>query len=261
MSTVWDDKTIKSRAELLVMLAIADYAADDNTAFPSIDTLAMKARCSQRAVQEMVSRLINQGKLAVTYNGSLYRTNVYKLYPCDPANPAPCGYPSSHPQEILRLSAPDPSGTVRNSHKPPSTNSQGEQLAEGIYKAYPKKVGKPLALKAIRKALKDHDGAELLHSTQAFAAMWASVKDKDYCPNPATWFHQQRFNDDPETWKPRGEKQPDWKVEELLQKELDQLDSDLQYDFDERKYPEKVARRRIVRAQLHALQAQLKGQP
>lgn len=74
---------------------------------------------------------------------------------------------------------------------------------EVIYKAYPKKVGKPVALRAIRKALKTHTFEFLLEKTQAFAKV--REKNLDYCPHPSTWFNQERFNDDPATWRPRDD--------------------------------------------------------
>lgn len=70
---------------------------------------------------------------------------------------------------------------------------------EEIYEAYPLKRAKPDALRAIGKAATKHPHAFLLSQTQAYAA--ARNGDMSYVPNPATWFNQERFNDDPSTWK------------------------------------------------------------
>jgi hypothetical protein len=72
---------------------------------------------------------------------------------------------------------------------------------EDIYSAYPKKVGKPDALKAISKAVKRFGNTNVLERTMAYAK--ARNGDLDFVPNPATWFNQERFNDDPVTWQPR----------------------------------------------------------
>ena len=72
-----------------------------------------------------------------------------------------------------------------------------------IYDAYPKKVGKPAALKSILKALSEFPPEMVLQKTQDYAASRAG-QDSQYTPNPATWFNQQRFNDSPETWKSTG---------------------------------------------------------
>lgn len=72
--------------------------------------------------------------------------------------------------------------------------------AEDIFKAYPKKVAKPAALKAIQKAIKaGADPAFLLERTKLFGQTYG--KDLSFCPYPATWYNQERFNDDPGTWK------------------------------------------------------------
>ena len=68
-----------------------------------------------------------------------------------------------------------------------------------IYEAYPLKAGKPAALLKIRKALEKIEPEKLLGITRAFAASIGN--DKEFCPHPATWFNQERFNDDPSTWK------------------------------------------------------------
>lgn len=72
--------------------------------------------------------------------------------------------------------------------------------SEKIYSAYPKKVGKPFALKAIQKALEKHEAAFLLDRTKAYAT--ARGSNLNFVPHPSTWFNQERFNDDPATWKP-----------------------------------------------------------
>lgn len=70
--------------------------------------------------------------------------------------------------------------------------------AEFIYAAYPKKVGRPTALKAIQKAISKFGASLLLERTKAFAL--ARAGDLEFVPHPATWFNQERFNDDPSTW-------------------------------------------------------------
>lgn len=72
------------------------------------------------------------------------------------------------------------------------------EMIEEIYQLYPLKVGKPDALSKIRAALRKYDSVFLRERTQAYAN---AVKGTGtICPNPATWFNQERFNDAPETW-------------------------------------------------------------
>lgn len=74
-----------------------------------------------------------------------------------------------------------------------------------IYEAYPKKVGRPAALKAIASACQRISPAELLSRTVAYAKA-VSGKDPRYIPHPSTWFNQDRFLDDPSTWNPEAAK-------------------------------------------------------
>jgi len=78
-----------------------------------------------------------------------------------------------------------------------------ERSLEVIYEAYPLKVGKKPALKAIEKAVRKYGDQFVLDKTKAFAK--ARNGDVRYCPNPATWFNAERFNDPAETWIPRPE--------------------------------------------------------
>ena len=72
-----------------------------------------------------------------------------------------------------------------------------EQQAIEVYKAYPRHVGKPLAIKAILKALKSISFEELIKRTRDYAeAVKRSHKDLQYIPMPSTWFNQERYNDD-----------------------------------------------------------------
>jgi hypothetical protein len=85
----------------------------------------------------------------------------------------------------------------------PSPSPSPYDDCESIYRAYPRKVGRPVALRAIRGALKKIDGSELLKRTVAFAAA-AADSDPQFIPHPATWFNQERYNDDQSTWRPRN---------------------------------------------------------
>lgn len=101
-------------------------------------------------------------------------------------------------------------GTAKvNSFLPGFTGGRGgtidERLIEeqclAIYAVYPRKVAKPCALAKIRKAIRVHGFDFILERTRAFAKA-RDGSDIQFCPYPATWFHQERFNDDPSTWDP-----------------------------------------------------------
>lgn len=73
------------------------------------------------------------------------------------------------------------------------------QMAELIYAAYPKKVAKKDALKAIEKALSEVDGEWLLLMTRQYADA-RKGQDDQYTPYPATWFNRGHYNDNPAAW-------------------------------------------------------------
>ena len=68
--------------------------------------------------------------------------------------------------------------------------------AETIYKLYPRKVGKPGALKAIKAALKKESAEFLALQTKKFAASPYVATKPEFIPHPATWFNQERYNDE-----------------------------------------------------------------
>lgn len=72
-----------------------------------------------------------------------------------------------------------------------------------IYAAYPRKVGKQAALKAIGKAAKVKTTLELFSATQSYALAVKSwpAADKQFIPHPATWFNRGSYDDDPKEWQ------------------------------------------------------------
>jgi hypothetical protein len=64
MNRVWEASR-QSGGALLVLLAIADFADDDGLAYPSIATLARKARLSDRQVQRVIAGLVAARELTV----------------------------------------------------------------------------------------------------------------------------------------------------------------------------------------------------
>lgn len=88
-----------------------------------------------------------------------------------------------------------------------------EQLVEQLYDAYPRKVGRPAGLAAIRAALKREKAkrdlgmpaAEMLAKTQLWAKACskrcaADPQARQFIKHPATWFNQQSYLEDPGEW-------------------------------------------------------------
>ena len=70
-----------------------------------------------------------------------------------------------------------------------------------IYKAYPRKVGTAAAKKAIAKALTKIGPRELEMIVTKYANAIAWQQNRSLIPNPATWFNQERWLDDPKEWE------------------------------------------------------------
>jgi hypothetical protein len=75
--------------------------------------------------------------------------------------------------------------------------------AEVIFALYPKKVAKQAALRAIVKALERLPGdilGERVRNYAGYVARWRK-DDRAFVPNPATWFNEGRYDDDPKEWE------------------------------------------------------------
>lgn len=99
--------------------------------------------------------------------------------------------------------------------------------AERIYQAYPRKVAKQAALKAIRKALKAEGPESLLDAVQAYAeatSRWDSDQRK-FIPHPASWFNAGHYADDRADWDRKSESEPRsiWDNIPPLTPEIDEL--------------------------------------
>lgn len=85
LSTVWESSQTKGSA-LLLMLAIADYCDDDGVCWPSVPTLARRARIKERNAWNILRKLEAAGELEITSRAGVVktlsgvqRTNRYKV--------------------------------------------------------------------------------------------------------------------------------------------------------------------------------------
>lgn len=95
---------------------------------------------------------------------------------------------------------------------------KGDGIDVEIYEAYPRKVAKPAALKAIRAAVIKHGGDHVLQRTKEYAQARVG-QDPQFTPHPSTFFNQERFNDDPSTWRQNGKAA---NCQSILSQQLDQ---------------------------------------
>src|SRR5262245_3602617 len=78
MSAIWKHSQHRGSARL-VLLAIGDFADDHGQAFPSVETLAGKARVGETTVHRILRQLIQSGELSITIGGGRKRCNLYSI--------------------------------------------------------------------------------------------------------------------------------------------------------------------------------------
>lgn len=80
MAQVWSDGP-DDRGELLVLLALSDFANDKGECWPSIATVANKARMEPRSVQRICRKLVADGWLKIDACKARYGCNMYVVTP------------------------------------------------------------------------------------------------------------------------------------------------------------------------------------
>jgi hypothetical protein len=251
-SHVWETSPAKG-SDLLVLLAIADFANDDGVAWPGVDTLARKARISKRQTQYCLRNLTTAGLLSIQENAGPKGTHLYKVEGVQNVQGAdsarvqsvtqrdadsaqggadfvPKGCNPLHPnrQEPPR----EPSGNRQSPPKPPKGDKTTihDQRFESFWNHYPKRTGKEAARKWW---LREKPSASLLDemleaiAKQRLSMQW--LKDGgQYIPNPSTWLNQGRWQDDPEPDVPRNVTHLNGHKDKLSQRDA----SFLQWEID-----------------------------
>jgi hypothetical protein len=81
LTAIWDSGQY-DKTTLLVLLALADQANDAGVCWPSVPTVAARARCSERHVQRVIAGLESDGVLTIQHRAgtsNLYRINVERF--------------------------------------------------------------------------------------------------------------------------------------------------------------------------------------
>ena len=218
MARVWAHSQQKG-GELLVMLALADFANDAGESWPSIPTLAEKARLAERHARRVLRNLESAGEIRrVGSNGGRNRRNHYFITVienpdkitllkkqgqnnpviCDTKTLTPTPGALNHHRTINKsgAKAPDVSAPLRKK----ATRASGPAALaafEQFYQAYPRHVGKDDALKVWTKLA---PGPELVAEIMAGVERYAeTVKDTDpkYVKHPGPWLNARRWEDEP----------------------------------------------------------------
>ena len=101
MNRVWENSRATGPA-FVVMLALADYANTDGVAWPAVEKLAEKTRCSERSVHRALKWLEEEiHELRIEHNKAQHRRNRYQLLlKATPPHPARETPSASHPDTL-----------------------------------------------------------------------------------------------------------------------------------------------------------------
>ena len=115
INRVWEN-SMATGADLLVMLALADFADEYGRSYPSTITLARKARVNERTAHRAVNRCHGElCELDVKYGTGPNGVNEYWVL-CFDAPPGKMSPPAiDHPGMAVSSLSPNPSGTVEPS--------------------------------------------------------------------------------------------------------------------------------------------------
>jgi hypothetical protein len=186
MSAVWAHSPYRGEA-LLLHLALADYANDEGTCFPSQKTLARKARCSENYVRVAIKRMISDGLVEIIEpSNGRGRAITYQLKPHSLDAPLPKPHSPDNKTPLATKSTP----YSINHHKPPY-----EDDFEQFWEKYPRKVAKGVARKVWQKLWKAGTLPALDKLLTSVEAYEASVTEKRFLAYPATWLTGERWLD------------------------------------------------------------------
>jgi hypothetical protein len=179
-------------------MGLASYANEDGYCYPGQEKLAKKTCQTSRSVRNHLAWLEDHGHIKRQHRDRLTgRTSDEYLItigttPPEKFSAGPTGKKRQTPPE--KFSA----GTIHESVRYNTPDAQVS--AESIYQAYPRKVGKIAALKAIEKAFKLSTPDALLSAVKAFTAkVKAERTEERFIPHPSTWFNAGRWMDEKPT--------------------------------------------------------------
>lgn len=178
MSQVWANSACAG-TDLLMLLAIADFADDSGSAYPSVNTLARKIRVKERAAQYVLRNLEQAGELRIVKKGGGRFSNRYQiLTPATSCTGATaCTPPAVQPTAPQRCNTLQGSGATAIAPEPSSNHQKNHHeyahAFEEAWQSYPERAGddpKLLAYKQWQARVKEgHAEQELIEGARRYA--------------------------------------------------------------------------------------------
>lgn len=216
-AAVWE-RSRHTGADLLTLLAIADFCDDAGVAWPSMSKLARKTRLDERSVYRIIRRLLASGELVRTKAGGGSKTAQYRIEIPSKSSESPLtesqgmtqsqGMTESQaltestvtPDRKYNFGGPyqlyEPSRTITSPNGVRS-KPQSDPNFDRFYELYPRHEGRIAALKAWQK-LKPNPGlADLIvkHVDLRKQTDWRD-RERKHIPLPASFINGRRWEDE-----------------------------------------------------------------
>jgi hypothetical protein len=191
ITQVWEGSPYRGE-RLLLHLALADYANDEGTCFPSQRTLARKARCTEGFVRQAIKQMIADDLLMV--ERSPHGRGNTALYRLKPVTVKPVSVKPVSPETETRF--PDEIAPITRTVMEPSNTVEG---FDAFWSAYPRRVAKLEAQRAFARVMSGRDAPALDTLLEAVTRYAQARPDLKYVAHPATWLRQGRWADEIET--------------------------------------------------------------
>lgn len=188
---------IRPSGRKFVAMALADYADEAWSCFPSVEQLAVYTSQGEKTVRDHLDALEEAGVITRErqrrddgtlgrYRFRLHRRNLpVANFARGEKQPSPAAKSATHNPQL----EPSSISVVR----------EPEPFDE-FWAVYPNKVGKPDAAKAFQRAGQRVGFETLMAGLRRYVG---KTDDRPWC-NPATWLNQDRWADEPATVQPRG---------------------------------------------------------
>lgn len=190
---------IRPSGRKFVAMALADYADEAWSCFPSVEQLATYTSQGEKTVRDHLDALEESGVVSRERqrreDGTLgrYRFQIHRrnLPVADQRQNSPVAdfaRGEKHPEPPADFATHNPQ------LEPSSISSErGRDGFDQFWALYPNKVGKAAALKAFTAARKRCDLDTMMAGLRRYVA---KTDDRPWC-NPATWLNQDRWADEP----------------------------------------------------------------
>jgi DNA-binding transcriptional ArsR family regulator len=222
-----------SGTDKVVLIGIANHLGRDEEGWSGwvyTSVLVEYAQVDERTVRRSISRLVDAGLMsreerAGGTDGKVnprYRPNRYSIRPPSEQDRGGTDVPPQSTPDAHVPSGGDahvPSGgdahvpslieepSFEPSTEPTPTPSLTLGEFEAFWQAYPRRIARPAALKAWKRARRrGSDATTIIGGAERWAAYWTTTgTETRFVPHPATWLNQHRWNDNTDpTTSPAG---------------------------------------------------------